>query len=206
MARYSLTLAAVASCALLSLAMAAPASAAGVLDTCAGCHGTNGTSSDKNLPIIGGMSSQYINDTLNEYKSGKRTNCPEFTVLSGDKKGTKTDMCHVAKDLSAKDIDEAAEHYSKKPFVRAQQAADAALAAKGKLIHDEVCEKCHTENGSLPDDDAGILAGQWMPYTKAQLDDYHSSKRTIPDKMVPKVEKLSPADIDALVQFYGSAK
>lgn len=206
MSRQFSTLTALALGALLSIAMAAPTLAAGVLDTCAGCHGTNGTSNDKNLPIVGGLSAQYIGDTMDEYKSGGRNNCPEYTVQSGEKKGTKTDMCHVAKDLSPADVKTVAEHYSSKPFVRAKQSADAALAQKGKLIHDEHCEKCHAEGGSLPDDDAGILAGQWMPYVKVQLDDYHSGKRTIPDKMVPKVQKLGPAEIDALVQFYGNAK
>lgn len=206
MRRISLTLAVLASSALLSVAMVAPATAGNAIDTCAGCHGTNGASSDKNLPIIGGLSDRYIGDTMDEYKSGGRNNCPEYTVQSGEKKGTKTDMCHVAKDLNPADVNTVAEHYSSKPFVRAKQSADAALAQKGKLIHDEHCEKCHTENGSLPDDDAGILAGQWMPYLKVQLDDYHSGKRKIPDKMVPKVQKLGPADLDALVQFYGGAK
>ncbi len=206
MPKHFLVFAVLASSVALSISAAPPATAANVLDTCAGCHGANGMSNDKDLPVIAGASSAYIGGTLQEYQSGRRTNCPEFTVLSGDKKGTKTDMCHVAKALSPTDIKAAADHYSGKPFVRAQQATDAGLAAKGKLIHNEVCEKCHTDGGSEADDDAGILAGQRVAYLKAQLDAYRAGKRTIPEKMVPKIQKLSPADVDALVQFYGSEK
>jgi sulfide dehydrogenase cytochrome subunit len=32
-------------------------------------------------------------------------------------------------------------------------------AAKGKAIHACACDKCHTEGGSVVEDDAGILAG-----------------------------------------------
>ena len=194
-----------ASSAVLSISVAAPVSA-DVVATCAGCHGTEGTSSDKDLAIIGGMSAKYISGTLDKYKSGDRKGCPEFTVTSGDKKGTKTDMCQVAKTLSDADIAAAADHYAAKPFVRAQQTVDAALADKGKAIHKESCEKCHTEGGSVKADDAGMLAGQWMPYLAAQIADFRSKKRMAADKMQPKVEKLSQAEIDAVLQYYGSFK
>jgi len=193
--------------ALLAVSMAAitPA-AADVIATCAGCHGTEGTSSDKNLPIIGGMSSEYIKGTLAGYKSGDRNDCPQRTVSSGDKKGSKSDMCQVAKGLEDADMKTAADYYSAKPFVRARQTADDAMAKKGQVVFDQICEKCHSNNGTVKADDTSILAGQWMQYIHAQLDDFRHDKRKGPDKMVPKLKKLDQSEVDAIVQYLGSFK
>jgi cytochrome c553 len=45
-----------------------------------------------------------------------------------------------------------------------------------------------------------------MPYLATQFADFRSEKRTKPDKMIPKVQRLEQADIDALLQYYGSFK
>jgi sulfide dehydrogenase cytochrome subunit len=71
-------------------------------------------------------------------------------------------------------------------------------------LHKKNCAKCHDENGSLADDDAGILASQWAPYLKYSLMDTHAGTRSMPKKMTKKVKALSDADIDALVHFYAS--
>jgi sulfide dehydrogenase cytochrome subunit len=115
-------------------------------------------------------------------------------------------MCQVAKDLSDADIKQVAQYFAGKKFVRAQQKFDPALAKKGKEIHEHTCDKCHSEGGSLASDDAGITAGQWMPYLKEQFKEFKAGKRPMVKKMKPKIEKLEPADIDALVNYYGSFK
>ena len=66
------------------------------------------------------------------------------------------------------------------------------------------CEKCHSKGGAAADDDAGILAGQWTPYLKAQLADMLGGKRVPPEKMKPKIDALKPADVDALLGYYAS--
>lgn len=194
-----------ASGALLGLSMATSAMAADPTASCAGCHGTDGVSATATVPTIAGMSATYLTATLNDYKKKERP-CTEMAVVAGDKKGTKTDMCKVVADLSAADIDAAAKSFAAKKFVRFKQDADAALAAKGKAIHDAQCEKCHTEGGSVADDDAGILAGQPAAYNKDQLTAYKSGKRAAPSKMKPKSDALAPADIDALAAYYASFK
>ena len=80
------------------------------------------------------------------------------------------------------------------------------MVKKGEKIYDKACAKCHDEGGSLPDDDAGILAGQWMPYLEQAFKEFASGERPMVKKMKPKVEKLEPADIEALVNYYGSFK
>jgi sulfide dehydrogenase cytochrome subunit len=186
----------------LSLATSAMATDA---TSCAGCHGTDGVSTDANVPIIAGLSAGYITATMGDYKKKERP-CADMAVLAGDKKGSKTDMCKVAADLNAADLDQIAKTFAAKKFVPFKQAADPALAAKGKALHANLCEKCHTEGGSVADDDAGILAGQAAGYIKTQLIDFKSGKRPMPAKMQPKFEPVQPADIDALTQFYASFK
>ncbi len=189
----------------VGLSVAPSAMAADLTAACAGCHGVDGVSTDAKVPTISGMSAEYLKDVLRQYKKKTRP-AEEVTIAAGDKKGTKSDMYKAVADLSDADIATVANAFAAKKFVRAKQAADAALAAKGKAIHDKLCEKCHTEGGSVADDDAGILAGQWIPYLKAQLADYKSGKRPVPSKMQPKLDEVQPGDLDALANYYGSEK
>jgi sulfide dehydrogenase cytochrome subunit len=170
---------------------------------CANCHGKDGVSTESNVPTIAGFSAPYLDESLGRYKNKER-NCPETKYPGGPKKGQKTDMCNIAKELSAADIKQLAQHYSGKKFVRAKQKFDPVLAQKGAKLHERSCEKCHADNGSSPKDDSGILAGQWMPYLQEALADFKAGKRPIDKKMKPKIEKLDKADFDALVHFYGS--
>ena len=189
----------------LSLATAAWAANLNKVENCANCHGKDGASTESDVPIIGGYSEPFISDSLTAYQKKERP-CPETKYRGGDKKGQKTDMCQVAKDLSEADIKQVAQHFAGKKFVRAQQKFDPALAKKGKEIHERSCEKCHSEGGSVASDDAGITAGQWMPYLREQFKEFKTGKRPMAKKMKPKMDKLGPADIDALINYYGSFK
>jgi sulfide dehydrogenase cytochrome subunit len=181
------------------------ADAAKAVDSCASCHNKDGVSTDKDVPTIAGYSAPYISDTLAGYAKKDRP-CPETKFRSGPDKGKATDMCKVAGALSDPDIQQVAAHFAGKKFVRATQNADPALAKKGAAIHERNCEKCHSENGGSADDDSGILAGQWMPYLKQTLVDFKAGKRPMGKKMKPKIDALQPADVDALVNYYGSFK
>src|SRR3990172_8076628 len=206
MTRQTTRIALLAGAGLFSLSLASGAWGADVnklVEGCANCHGKDGASTESDVPIIGGYSAVVLSDNLTAYKKKQRP-CPETKYRSGDKKGQKTDMCQVAKDLSEADIKQVAQHFAGKKFVRAQQKFDPALAKKGKEIHERSCEKCHSEGGSLADDDAGITAGQWMPYLREQFKEFKTGKRPMAKKMKPKMDKLGPADIDALINYYGS--
>lgn len=176
-----------------------------LVQDCADCHGKDGASTVAEVPIIGGFSATYLGDSLNAYKKNKRP-CPEAKYVSGSKKGQTSDMCKVSRDLSDADIKQIAKYYAGKKFVRAQQKFDATLAKKGEKLHERKCEKCHSENATLADDDNGILAGQWIPYLRSSIKEYTSGKRPMDEKMKVKIEKLDSADLEALVQYYGSFK
>jgi len=190
----------------LSLANGAyAADVAKLVETCASCHGKDGVSTESDVPIIGGYSAPYLSDSLTAYQQKERP-CPETKIRAGEKKGTKTDMCKVAKGLSEGDVKEVAKYFSGKKFVRATQKFDPALAMKGKQIHENNCEKCHSESGSVASDDSGILAGQRMSYLDDQFKDYASGKRTAPKKMQPMLKKVDKEGIEALINYYGSFK
>ena len=170
---------------------------------CAGCHGKDGASTESAIPTISGNSAQYIIDSMVAYKDEERP-CAEVKINAGSHKGDSDDMCKIAKDLSASDTKLVAEYFAAKPFVRAKQAFDADKAKLGKIVQNRDCKKCHEDGGSSPDDDAGILAGQWTPYMQQQFKDYSSGERPMPKKMKKKYKKLSEADLDNLLHYFAS--
>jgi sulfide dehydrogenase cytochrome subunit len=191
---------------LVSLSLASNTWAADVgklTETCASCHGKGGASTESDVPIIGGYSEEFLVNNLKAYKNKER-NCPETEYKSGSKKGTKTDMCKMVKDLNDNDIKQLAQYFAKKKFVRAKQKFDPALAAKGKDIHETNCEKCHSEGGTVAKDDAGMPAGQWIPYLKQAFDEFKTGKRPIAKKMKVKMDDLSQDDVNALINYYAS--
>jgi sulfide dehydrogenase cytochrome subunit len=121
----------------------------------------------------------------------------------GDTSRTAT-MCDAVADLADEEIDEVAAHYAGLAFVAAKQEFDAGLAAAGKAVHDEACDRCHSEGGSNPEDEAGILAGQWMGYLEATFAQYAAGDRDQPKKMEEKMAALSDDDVKALVHYYAS--
>jgi sulfide dehydrogenase cytochrome subunit len=194
--------------AILLAATALPAAAADIATLtapCENCHGKDGASADSKYPIIGGMSSSYISDSLATYRDKKRP-CVDVKFLSGPHKGETSNMCKSAENLSEDDATAIGDYFEAKPFVRAKQDFDAALVKEGKAYHAVNCKKCHEDGGSSPDDDAGILAGQWKSYLEEQFKDYKDGKRPMPEKMKPKFDKLTDNDIKALLNYYASFK
>ncbi len=198
------TITALRTLALAALVTSAAATAASpLIESCADCHGKDGASIESDVPVIAGLSTDYLISTMEEYRTEERP-CAESKIRSGDTSRPATDMCKIAKAISATELTEVAEHFSALPFVRAKQTVDPAQVAIGKKVHELHCEKCHADGGSAKDDDAGILAGQWMPYLEGSLKEYTEGSRTPPKKMKPKLDELSAEDRSALLHFYGS--
>lgn len=176
-----------------------------LVESCEGCHGKDGANTESDVPNIGGFSAKYFTITMNNYKTKARP-CVETKVRSGSKKDTKTDMCQITKDFSDDDIKELSNYYAGKKFVRTAQKTDDALASKGKGVHSKNCEKCHSENGSLAEDDASILAGQKLSYLKDQTGYFLAGKRPMHKKMKPKLEALSKEEVEQVLHYYSSMK
>jgi sulfide dehydrogenase cytochrome subunit len=98
------------------------------------------------------------------------------------------------------------EYFASLPVYKADVPHDAAMAKAGAEVYDQGCAKCHDENGALPDDDAGILAGQWLLYLQYSMEDFQSGHREMPKKMKKQVEKLDDAEIQSVLNFFASQK
>lgn len=191
------------------LALGIPAIASADVDAlmqnCNGCHGDDGVSEWSDVPTIAGLAEFVHVDALFIYQDEARP-CAESEYRQGDTSRAATTMCAVAAELSEDDIEALAVAYAEKPYVKASQEFDAALAATGKGLHDEQCDRCHSEEGTLADDEAGMLGGQQMGYLRATFADYADGSREQPKKMQEKLDAMSADDIEALVNYYGSVQ
>lgn len=171
--------------------MAAPASGQALAFTCAGCHGTDGSSVGPSSPSIAGMDPDVFIDTMQAYKQDKHNT---------------TIMKRIARGYSDEQIKAMAWFFAKQELKVQPQQTDPALAELGKKLHDKHCEKCH-EDGGQPGD-SGTLAGQWMPYLHYTMDDFVAGRRDFPRKMQRKVDAAIEAEgeqaLPALIHYYGS--
>jgi len=158
-------------------------------DTCAGCHGTDGASVGPATPNIAGLSETYFTDTMLAFKSGERAS---------------TVMGRIAKGYPEEEIKLMAGYFAKMPMAVTSQKTDAAKVAAGEKLYPKNCSKCHDENGTLADDDSGIMASQWLPYMHYSMQDFKAGSREMPKKMKKKVDKLSDAELESLLQFFAS--
>lgn len=174
-----------------------------VVQDCNGCHGNDGVSQWTDVPTIAGVSEFVHSDALYIFRDEGRP-CTETEYKQGDTSRPATTMCAVVADMSDDMIDEVAAYYAALPFVAAKQDFDAALAAAGKALHEAECDRCHSEGGANPEDDAGILAGQWIGYLTDTFAEYRAGEREQPQKMEEKLNALSDDDVKALIHFYAS--
>ena len=174
-----------------------------LMQNCNGCHGENGVSQSSDVPTIAGIPEFVHADALYIYQEEARP-CADSEYRHGDTSRAATSMCAITADLSEDDIDAVAAAYAELPYVKAKQDFDADLAAAGQALHDKHCDRCHSEAGTNPDDEASMLGGQQMGYLRNMFAQYVDGSREQPGKMQEKVELLSADDVEALVNYYGS--
>ena len=169
----------------------AGASALAMANTCAGGHGTEGKSVGPASPNLAGISESYFIDSMTGFKEGTRP---------------ATIMNRIAKGYSEEQIEAMAGYFAGLPVYTANVPHDAGKAKSGAEVYDKGCAKCHDEGGKLADDDAGILAGQWLPYLQYSMADFQAGHREMPKKMKKQVEKLSDAELEAALHYFASQK
>ena len=189
------------------LATAFSAANAGDVDAlmkgCNDCHGPGGVSQASDIPSLAGFPEFVHSDALYLYRDEERP-CAESKYRHGDTSRAAISMCAVAAKLSDDDIDALAAAYAELPYVKMKQDFDATLAAAGEALHNEHCDKCHSEAGTNADDEAGMMGGQPMGYLRSSFKEFADDARGQPKKMKEKMDMLSEADLEALVNFYGS--
>jgi len=170
---------------------------------CNDCHGDGGVSQSADVPTLAGYPEFVHADTLYLYQDEGRP-CVESKYRHGDTSRPATSMCAVAAELSEDEIDAIAAAYAVMDYAKMKQDFDAALAATGEALHNEHCDKCHSEAGTNPDDEAGMLGGQPMDFIRRAFDQFADDSRPQPKKMQEKIAALTAADFDALTNYYGS--
>ena len=102
-------------------------------------------------------------------------------------------MCEAVAPLNEAQVEELAAYYSALPRVSSKEDYNKKLAAVGKLIHDDLCAKCHV----LPTNDdvenaLGIpLNGQRAAYLRLALGAYLTGDReTLVPIMADKLQEL----------------
>lgn len=172
---------------------------------CNDCHGDQGVSQWTDVPTIGGLAEFVHADALYIYRDKERP-CMDSAYRKGDTSRPETNMCTITAKLSDDEIDALAAAYAELPYVPAKQDFDAALAAKGKAIHDKSCDRCHSKGGTDPEDEAGMLGGQQLGYLRKTFEEYAADARYQPEKMQEAMSELSADDVEALLNYYASVQ
>jgi len=166
-----------------------------LVDTCAGCHGTNGSSVGPASPSIAAMDPVVFVEMMEDFAEGET-----YSTIMG----------RIAKGYTEEELERMGEYLHKQPYIAAKQDYDQSLVEEGAKLHDKYCEKCHVEGGKpVPEEeDYYILAGQWTPYLKYSMDDFENDRREMPKKMKRKMESLyedhGKESLTALYAFWAS--
>jgi len=155
---------------------------------CVGCHGTTGTGIDPSIPMIAGQSPIFITYALKAFAAG---------VWPSPVMGP------IAQTLTEAQVREAAEFFGRQQTFRQKQAVDTEKAKLGERIHAALCEKCHINGGRDYDEYEAVLVGQWMHHLRKLLGQYQRGERAAEPMMLKKLSKLSSAQLEALVHYYG---
>jgi len=171
-------------------------------ESCDGCHGPQGVSSESDVPTIAGQLTSYTNATMKSYQIWGRP-CIKSAYRFGDTSRPQTTMCKIAEGLDDQQIEALGQHYEAQKFVAARQDFDEAKASAGGDLHEIHCETCHAMGGSI----AGrgpIVAGQWAPYLKVAVRHSSTGEHLVPRIMEDRLNKFTAEEIDALINFYAS--
>ncbi len=166
------------------------ASTKDLIADCDSCH--DGVKQD--VPVISGISPFALEAMLLGYVDGSRV----ARTYDGQ------DMKTIVEGLSQDEFRTIIAHYSRLPFKTVKQTTDTALVNKGKAIHDALCERCHTEGGSVAEDDSGILAGQWKGFLITEMENYQNGTRLGDTTMIAVLKTLEATHLRALAEYYAS--
>jgi sulfide dehydrogenase cytochrome subunit len=173
-----------------------------LVEDCDGCHGPQGVSGDSDMPTIAGQLATYLNASMKSYQNWGRP-CIKSAYRHGDTTRPVTTMCKISESLSTDEIEALGKYYEAQEFIAAQQDFDTAQAADGANLHEQYCETCHKQGGSVAAR-GPRLAGQWAPYLRVAIGQALAGEHLVPRVMENRLLDFSADDIDALMNFYAS--
>ena len=168
-----------------------------LVDTCVGCHGSDGNSVGPATPSIAGMRKTLFIKAMKDMRSGKRPS---------------TVMHIIAKGYTDEEIETMADFFNKQTFVNKftpQPLVDNEKARQGEMLHEQHCSGCHKIGG--PQKPLGNkVAGQWVPYLRHRISEFRSGADTSSPIMASALEyflKVHKDDgIEDILHYYGSQK
>ena len=183
---------------------------------CVACHGPAGNSVGPATPSLAGMPANYFIGAMLSYKHASDLDAAEAELdmdpaLAEDvsifgRPGTI--MNRIAPGYTLDEIKVMAEHFADMEAMPAPQAFDEDLAEAGAFLHSDQCEKCHEDGGRSTEDDMVALAGQWLPYLRYSIEDFHSGGRGMPKKMKSRLEEVAETEgkdgLESLIHYYAS--
>lgn len=166
-------------------------------DSCVGCHNESGVTDSPEIPTIAGVGSFFLENQMAIFaEEGRPCAADQFSDHDAE------NHCAIISAMPEDERLQVAETYGEKAFEPFEQEFDAALAEQGASIHAESCDRCHTSSGGEPFDDAGILAGQPIPYLIEQFKYYKAGDRWQPESMAEVMQPLDEDQMKALANFY----
>lgn len=163
--------------------------------TCAACHGPDGTSTNPTWPNLAGQHAEYLSKQLHDFRDGRRAN---------------SQMSPMAAPLSDEDIADLAAFYSSK--VRVLGAVKPENVDGGHRIYRAgdpktglpACMACHGPNGTgNPGALYPALGGQHAEYTVLQLKTFKTEERNNDQKSIMRTiaSKLTNRDIETIADY-----
>ena len=157
------------------------------LSTCKLCHGSDGNSPREVLPILAGERPEYL---LKRW----------YELINGN--GESNTASRMAKRITEDEMTALALYFSAQR--RQPVAYNAELAAAGKPLFEEKCQKCHHADGR-GEHDMPIIAGQQAAYMTRTLLRYRNKTGWRHASAMPKTATgLSPIEIKAATQYAAS--
>jgi cytochrome c553 len=162
-----------------------PLAGMAIAASCAGCHGSDGNSTDPKNPTLAGLSVEYLVAAINTYKDGSRKNdVMRDRVLT----------------LRDQDVWNLAAYYASK--------APQALPLRKPLTLTEWtarCNRCHGTRGNSTDPRFPVLGGQDKGYLAKAMEQYHLGTREN-QLMFAMSFLMSQSDIEKLAAYYAQQR
>lgn len=165
-----------------------------IVEACKACHDIDGSGVGKAyVPVIAGIPAAHIEEAIYAYIDGARQ-CRLEPV-----------MCDTVALLTDEDIADLARYYGSLQRYSHATSFNENLAAKGKVLHERLCSRCH-----VPPDDPDVadvpgfpLHGQRADYLRYALESYlDGTRENLLAEMEEKLGELEDGDVDALVNYY----
>jgi len=165
---------------------------------CQTCHGADGRgTAAAGFPRLAGLDAGYIEQQLQNFRSGKRSN---------------PIMQPIAESLSKKEVPLLAAYYAALPIpASAAEGGDQALLSKGEILatHGDwdreipACFQCHGPDGKGMGSTFPAISGQSATYISSQIDAWKSGTRANdPVGLMKSVaDKLSVDQVEAVSAF-----